>query len=150
MNWQSAEAALRSYIDAGWASSPYAAVPLVYENTLDDPVELFVFVAIEGTYAEKTMFGGPGKRLSLEAGIVFIHAFVPIGTGKVTATALIQQLTDMLELRSIAPGLNTDGGNPPSPTEIGSMSDRGLPTMQPHGNYFRSSGSIPFIVIDSR
>ena len=63
MSWQSAEEALQSYIDAGWASSPYASVPLIYENSLDDPVETYVFVAIEGTYAEKTMFGGPGKRL---------------------------------------------------------------------------------------
>jgi len=149
MTWQTVEDTLRSFIDTGWASSPYASVPLVYENSLDDPVETFVFVAIEGTYAEKSVFGGPGKRISLEAGIVFFHAFVPIGTGKTTSIALVETLTNMLELRSVAPGINMDGGNPPTPVEF-RMYDRDLPRLQPGGNYYRCSGSVPFIVIDTR
>ena len=149
MKWSSAEDALRSHVETGWAASAYSTVPLVWENTLDDPVELFVFIAIEGTYAEKSMFGGPGKRSSLEAGIIFFHAFTPIGSGKVTAVALIETMTEMVELQSIAPGVNTDGGNPPSPVEFGAL-DREIPRLQPHGNYFRCSGSVPFIVIDTR
>lgn len=149
MNWANAEVALRSYIEAGWSASTYAAVPLVWENTLDDPTETFVAVAIEGTYAEKTVFGSPGRRSSIEAGIVFFHAFTPMGSGKPASVAMVETLTTLLELRLVAPGVSTDGGNPPSPLEF-RMSDRGIPSQQPHGNYFRCSGSVPFIVIDTR
>jgi hypothetical protein len=149
MDWLSAELALRAHIETGWATGPYAAVPLVWENTLDDPTDMMVAIAIEGIYGEKTIFGGPGKRTSIEAGIVFYHAFVPIGTNSTDCVAMVEVMTALLELRSIAPGLNMDGGNPPTPVEF-RMSDRGVPTQQPAGNYYRCSGSVPFIVIDTR
>jgi len=150
MDWASAEAALRTHIEAGWAASAYAAVPLVWENTLDDPTETFVAIDIEGTYAEKGIFGSPGLRSSIEAGVIFFHAFTPLGSGKATSIALVETMTNLLELRSIAPGVNMDGGNPPSPVEMRSMYDRDIPRQQPNGNYYRCSGSVPFIVIDVR
>ena len=150
MDWGSAEAALRTHIEAGWAASPYADVPLVWENTLDDPTATFVAIDIEGTYAEKWIFGGPGRRNSIEAGIVFFHAFTPLGSGKATSVSLILAMTGILELRTVAPGVNMDGGNPPSPVEMRSMYDRDIPRQQPSGNYYRCSGSVPFIVIDVR
>ena len=150
MDWSSAEAALRTHIEAGWAASAYADVPLVWENTLDDPTPTFVAIDIEGTYAEKSVFGGPGLRTSIEAGVVFFHAFTPLGSGKTTCIALVQTMTSLLELRSVAPGVNMDGGNPPSPVEGRSMYDRDIPRQQPSGNYYRCSGSVPFIVIGVR
>jgi hypothetical protein len=150
LNWQSAEAALRAYVEAGWAGSIYSTVPLVWENTLDDPADLFVSLAIEGTYADKTVFGNPGKRNSIEAGVLFFHAFTPIGSGKSAALSLVETMTQLLELRAVAPGVNLDGGNPPTPVESRAMTDRALPIPQPHGNYYRCSGSIPFIVLDVR
>jgi hypothetical protein len=150
MDWLSAEAALRAHIEAGWAASAFAAVPLVWENTLDDPTEQFVALDISGTYAEKWVYGSPGRHNSIEAGIVFFHAFTPLGSGKATSIALVETMTMLLELRSVAPGINMDGGNPPSPVEMRSMYDRDIPRMQPGGNYYRCSGSVPFIVIDIR
>ena len=125
------------------------AVPLIWENTLDDPSDTMVAVAIEGIYAEKSIYGGAGKRTSIEAGIIFFHAFVPIGTNTVDCIGMVQTMTAMLELRAIAPGINMDGGNPPSPVEF-RLSDRGVPAAQPAGNYYRCSGSVPFIVLDTR
>jgi hypothetical protein len=150
MDWSSAEIALRAHIEGEWAASPYAAVPLVFENELDDPTETFIVIDIEGTYAEKSIFGSLGLRSSIEAGIVFFHAFTPLGSGKSTSVAMIETMTNLLELRSVAPGINTDGGNPPSPVEVRSMFDRDLPRQQPNGNYYRCSGSVPFIVIGVR
>jgi hypothetical protein len=149
MNWVSAEIALRAHIETEWATTPYASIPLVWENSLDDPGDRMVAVAVEGIYGEKTLYGSPGRRTSIEAGIVFFHAFTPIGSGKLDCISMVETMTNVLELRSVAPGLNMDGGNPPSPVEF-RMSDRGVPTMQPNGNYYRCSGSVPFIVIDAR
>jgi hypothetical protein len=150
MDWVSAHMALRSHIETEWAASPYATVPLVWENTLDDPTEEFIALTIEGTYAEKWMFGGTGKRNSIEAGVIFFHAFTPLGSGNITCLAMVEAMTTLLELRSIAPGLNTDGGNPPTPIEPRSLLDRSITLQQPNGNYYRCSGSVPFIVIDVR
>jgi hypothetical protein len=63
---------------------------------------------------------------------------------------MVEAMTTLLELRSIAPGLNTDGGNPPTPIEPRSLLDRSVTLQQPNGNYYRCSGSVPFIVIDVR
>jgi len=149
MNWSAAETALRSHIETEWAASAYGAVPLVWENTLDDPGPTMMAVAIDGIYAEKSIYGGPGRRMSIEAGIVFFHAFAPLGSGTAACTDMVETMTGLLELRSIAPGLNMDGGNPPSPVEF-RLSDRGVPAQQPNGNYYRCSGSVPFIVLDVR
>jgi hypothetical protein len=150
MNWLSAHVALRAHIETEWAASPYATVPLVWENTLDDPTEQFIALTIEGTYAEKSIFGSPGLRSSIEAGVVFFHAFTPLGSGNTTCLDMVETMTTLLELRSIAPGLNTDGGNPPTPIEPRSMLDRSVTLQQPNGNYYRCSGSVPFIVLDVR
>jgi hypothetical protein len=149
MDWLSAELALREHVETEWAAGPYAAVPLIWANTLDDPSDTMVALAIEGIYGEKTLYGSPGKRTSIEAGIIFFHAFVPIGTNTTDCIGMIETMTALLELRSVAPGVNLDGGNPPSPVEF-RMSDRGVPSSQPNGNYYRCSGSVPFIVIDVR
>jgi hypothetical protein len=149
MDWTSAETALKVHIETEWAAGPYASVPLIWENTLDDPADTMMALAIEGIYGEKTIFGSPGRRTSIDAGIVFFHAFVPLGSGKFNCVSMVEAMTAMLELRSVAPGINMDGGNPPTPVEF-RMTDRGVPTQQPNGNYFRCSGSVPFIVIGVR
>lgn len=150
MDWASAEATLVSYVEAQWAASAYASIPLIWENTLDDPAATFVSATIEGTYTEATVYGSSGKRCVIRAGVVFFHAFTPVGSGRTTAVAMVDTLVRAIELQSIADGLNTDGGNPPSPVEVRSLYDRSLPLPQPQGDYFRCSGSVPFIVIDTR
>jgi hypothetical protein len=150
MDWATAEATLKSFVDAQWAASTYASVPLIWENGLDDPAATFISATIEGTYTETTIFGGPGKRCVIQAGLVFFHAFTPLGSGKTLAVAMVTTLTHAIEIQAIAAGLNTDGGNPPSPIETRGFYDRGMPVQQPGGDYYRCSGSVPFVVIDTR
>lgn len=147
MDWDDAEAAIRAHIEAGWADGSYAAIPLVFENETAPDSGVYMAVNIEGVYADKTIYGSAGKRSSIEGGIVFFHAFVPIGSGKGQAMGAVVALTQMLELQTIGTGINLEGGNPPSPIDHGDSLE---PNPQPGGMYYRCSGSVPFIVIGTR
>ena len=151
MDWLTAETVIRAHIETQWASGAYAAIPLEFDNENGVYAERYVAVSIEGVYAEKTLYGSAGKRSSVEAGVIFFHAFTPTGSGKTEATGAVQAMTTMLELQTLGSGaIKLEGGAPPSPIEYGSEFDRGLPRAQPGGNYYRCSGSVPFVVIDSR
>lgn len=146
MNWPDAEVAIRSLIETEWALTPYAAtMPLAWENENDTPESQFLFVTIEGTFADKTIYGGPGKRSSVEAGLVFYHAFVPVSTGKSLALNAINTMNGILQLQVVQSAIRIEGANPPSPIEM--TPDRDVPRSQPGGMYYRCSGSVPFIVI---
>ena len=149
MIWPDAEAAIRSHIETQWALSTYAAImPLIWENDIpsDHEPDQFIAVSIEGTYAEKTIFGSIGMRSSVEGGIAYFHAFVPVSTGKTTAVGAVYAMTAILELQTIQTDIRLEGGNPPSPAEPTGRRDREIPISQPGGMYFRCSGSVPFIV----
>lgn len=148
MDWPTAEATLKAFVEGQWAASAYAGVPIIWENVLDEPAATFVFATVEGTYTETTVYGT--RRCVISAGVVFFHAFTPLGSGKTQAVSMVYTLTSAIELQAIAAGLNTDGGNPPTPVESRRDLDRGMPYLQPGGDYFRCSGSVPFIVIDTR
>lgn len=143
MNWDAAEAAIKSHIETNWAAGAHAAIPLVFENENASYGTSYMLVNIEGIFAEKGIYGSVGKRSSVEGGIVFFHCYVAAGSGKAAATAPVRALTQMLELQVISSVIDMDGGNPPSPADQG---DPMVPADQPGGNYFRCSGSVPFIV----
>lgn len=147
MLWTDAEAAIRAAIETGWAAGAYAAMPLVFENETPPAAASYMAVSVEGVYADKTIYGSAGKRLAIEAGIVFFHAFVPVGGGKAAATGPVAAMTALLELQSIAGAIQLEGDNPPSPAAPG---DSAVPGEQPGGNWYRCSGSVPFIVIGAR
>ncbi len=148
MLWHEAEAALRAHIEARWAAGVHARVPLFFENDPSEAnPETFVYISIEGVFADKGIFGSVGKRISQEGGIVFIHAFVPGSTGKGEATAMVVELTTALELQVLDGGIYLEGGEPPSPADLGGLN---VPAGQPGGAYFRVSGSVPFVLIGSR
>lgn len=150
MTWSDAETAIRSLIETQWALSSYADVPLVFENENIDaasPPPRFVFVSIDGTYSDKTIYGSVGKRVSSEGGIVFFHAFVPQGEGKSAATGAVVAMTSILELQQLSGGINLEGGDPPSPADPG---DINMPNGLSAGNFYRCSGAVPFTVIGSR
>lgn len=150
MLWDAAEAALRSHVETQWALGAYAATQLLWENETYQPDGKetdFVYLSIEGTYADKGIFGGTGKRSSVEGGIVFFSAFVPQGVGRTRATALVQTMTGILELQLVSTAIYLEGGNPPSPAEA---ADVNIPGIQPGGVYYRVSGSVPFIVTGAR
>ena len=150
MTWSDAEAAIRALIETQWPLSAYAAIPLEFDNENGVFSDRYMYVSVEGVYAEKSIYGGPGMRSSVEAGIVFFHAFVPTGSGKSQAIGAVQAMTAILELQTLSGTIKLEGGAPPSPIEYGAEFDRGLPRAQPGGNYYRCSGSVPFVVIDSR
>ncbi len=151
MNWPDAEAAIVSHIQTQWAASAFAAVDLVFDNENAQPPERFMYVSIEGTFSEKTIYGSVGHRSSVEYGIVFYHAFIPRAEGKTTALEMAQTMAEILELQVLDDDIRLDGAAPPSPVEYDTRTtDRGLPTAQPDGNYYRCTSSVPFIVIDVR
>lgn len=142
MNWLEAEAALRLHIETQWAIGSYASVPLVWENEEETVSESYMMIEIEGVFSEKTIYGSTGKRSSVEAGIVFFHCFVPKNSGKSAAVGPVVTLNSILELQTVSQFIDLEGGNPPSPAQSGSD----VPEPQPEGNYYRCSGSVPFIV----
>lgn len=147
MDWDDAEAAIRSHIETAWSAGGWAYIPLVFENENVPYDERYMLVHVDGVFAEKGLYGSVGKRFSVEGGIVFFHCFVPFGSGKAAASAPVRGLTRMLELQVIASAIDMDGGNPPSPADHG---DPMTPQDQPGGAYYRCSGSVPFIVRGSR
>ena len=150
MLWDAAETAIRAHVVAQWALGAYATTPLTWENERyhpDGEQSAFVYVSIEGTYADKGIFGGSGKRSSVEAGIVYFSAFVPEGEGRSRATGLVKTMTGILELQLVSTSVYLEGGNPPSPADA---TDVNIPGVQPGGVYYRVSGSVPFIVTGSR
>lgn len=151
LNWLDAEIKIRAQIETQWALSAFAAMPLTWENEDIDWGDRYMAVNIEGYYAEKTIYGSVGKRSSIEGGMVYFHAFIPTGSGKRQALAAVLTMSGILELQTIGGRINLAGANPPSPVEIISTRDRELPGMaQPGGNFYRCSGSVPFILIGTR
>jgi hypothetical protein len=147
VTWSDAVTALRAFIEAQWATLPQAAsMPLAWENETGDYNGTFLAVSVEGVTADKTIFGSAGKRSSVLVGIVFLNAFVSTGAGVSAAFAAIDALTALLELQIVAGAIRLEGGAPPSPVEYGER-DRDLAAAQPGGQYWRCSGSVPFVVI---
>lgn len=143
MTWSEAEAAIRTQIETQWALSSYSNLPLAWENENSAYSDRYMAVLIEGIFADKTIYGSAGKRMSIEGGIVFFHAFVPTGEGKTEARGAVEAMTGILELQTISDTIKLEGGNPPSPVEA----DVSIVRAQPGGNYYRCSGSVPFILI---
>ena len=142
MTWDEAEAAIKTYVEVQWAISAYASVRLFWEN-LDwvEGEDRFLYLTIEGLFAEKTIFGSTTKRMSVEHGIVFVHCFVEKGVGKQSALKMLVAMNQILEIKSISSVIDLEGAAPPSPVE-----DDSLIAGRPGGNYFRCSSSVPFIV----
>lgn len=146
MDWHDAEAAIRSHVEEQWALSDFAHIPLVWENEQHAYQVDYMAVIVEGTFADKTIYGSTGKRVSVEGGIVYFHCFVSPGLRKSAATGPVVAMTQILELQVIASAIRLEGGNPPSPVADGPE----VPGDQPGGAYYRCSGSVPFIVIGNR
>lgn len=154
MYWDEVEDDLKAYVAAQWALSAYVSTfPLVYENETQMASHSdFILIHIEGTFVEKTIYGSVGKRSSIEGGIVFFHCFGETGKGKKRILQPIIAMTQILELRQISSFIDLEGANPPTPVYSSQDElDRLLPSVaQPEGNYYRCSGSVPFIVRSSR
>lgn len=162
MLWDGAEATIRAYIEAGWALSPFAStIPLAFENELQPDSARYMVVNIEGTFPEKSGYGavGAGLRYSFEHGIVFFHCFVPSGSGKQSALSPIVTILSIVEFAVLSGAIKFEGATPPSPVETArsggsfddpSPSDALVPAVQPEGQYYRCSASVPFYLAGTR
>lgn len=150
MTWDQALESLRSHVETQWAASAYASTPILWENETYDTDGAggeFVFVSIEGVFADKSIYGSTGKRSSQEGGIIFFSAFVPQGVGTARAMALVGAMTGFLELQYVGTGIYLEGANPASPAD---SSEVNIPGQQPGGMYYRVYASVPFIVVSAR
>jgi hypothetical protein len=146
MNWNDAEDAIRAHVEAAWPLTNFAHIPLVWENEFPGYQNNYMVMIVEGTYADKTIYGSAGKRVSVEGGLVYFHCFVEPGLRKSAALGPVVAMTTILELQTIASAIRLEGGNPPSPVAEGPE----VPDQQSGGVYYRCSGSVPFIVIGNR
>lgn len=143
MNWDAAEAAIRTHIETTWAAGSFAAIPLVWENEQAANSPSYMVVTIEGVDSDKGIYGSVGRRYSIEFGLVIFHCFVPSGWGKAAASAPVRALTQMIQLQCISSAIDMGLGWPPSPTDYGDL----LTTDgQPGGNYYRVSGRVRFAI----
>ena len=151
MDWSTAETAIRSFIETNWALGSFASLPIIWENedaNTSDVPESFVMINIEGTFSDKGIYGSVGKRSGVEGGIIFYHVFVPIGSGKKVAADPVVAMADILQLTTISGVIDCEGANPPSPVYSSRNElDREIVNQnQPSGNYYRCTGSVPFII----
>ena len=147
MLWNEAKAAIKAHISTQWAAGEFSAVQLVFESDIPALPDSYVHITIEGVWADKTIYGSVGKRSSMEGGIVYFHCFAPMVGGDALATEMVDAMTAILELQTISGSINLEGGDPPTPIGHG---DDLASSAQPGGNYYRSSGSVPFISIGTR
>ncbi len=151
MNWTAAETIIRTHIETQWAISEFNHIPLVFENEDETESDFYMGLNIEGTIATKTIYGSVGKRSSIESGLVFMHCFVPIKSGKAAATGPVVAMMGILELQTLSSTIDFYGANPPTPVHYGiDELDREIPMQQPAGSYYRCSSSVPFHIRDVR
>ena len=146
MFWDEMEDVIRSHIETQWALSSYSNIQLVFENETVGPQETYIVIDIQGNFPDKRPYGSVGTRFYQEYGIIYYHCFAPSGDGKQVALKPVMALSAILELQTLANVIELQGANPPTPSE---QSDNLLPNIQPSGNYYRVSASVPFCLIGS-
>jgi hypothetical protein len=85
--------AIRGHLEARWT-----ATPLAWENEAFTPPELAPWVAVEvtGTLYSQASIGADDQASNRwdETGLVFLHVFVPTGTGTAVARQHCRALAD--------------------------------------------------------
>lgn len=149
-SYTAAKAAAKAALVAGWATTTIA-----YQNEVPDPwppvggdgwPAAFVYFEM-ATMAGQTLrgVGVPGDQLSQTNGFIYVHVFVPDGTGEATATQYAETIGEMFRskklyeadgcyLRTWVPRVD-EGGAAGDNSEIAGVNA---------GNYFRVTMSVPF------
>jgi len=155
-SYGAAKAAVKAALEAGWTTTR-----IVYQNEVPaDPwpptavMPGSSFPAMQPwVYFEMTTMPGqtirgvgvPGDHLSQTNGMIFVHVFVPDGTGEATATQYAEQIGELFRakkpyeadgcyLRTWIPRVD-EGGDAGAQSEIAGINA---------GNWFRVSMSVPF------
>lgn len=149
-SYGAAKAAVKAALIAGWTTTTIA-----YQNEVPDP-----WPPVDGdgwpagfVYFEMATMPGqairgvgvPGDHLSQTNGFIYVHVFVPDGTGEATATQYAETIGELFRskklyeadgcyLRTWVPRVD-EGGSAGDNSEIAGVNA---------GNYFRCSMSVPF------
>lgn len=129
MEWDELFEELKVILGAEWELTPVAYQNEGFQAPQDAPWVYLELLPVDGF---TTLFGSPGLRIQSDIGIIAFHVFTPTGTGAGTAFRLARQIGKLLELRTIAPGVETEG------RALG-----GAASSDDEGNWFRVSASVP-------
>jgi hypothetical protein len=96
--------AIKNFLTAIWT-----AVPLVFENEnydLPDDPSPYVYVEISGNLYAQQSIGATSSVSNLwrEQGLLWIHVFVPSGTGSLLARQYAKQIADLFRGKELLSG----------------------------------------------
>ena len=151
-SYTAAKAAAKAALVAGWTTTRIAyqnEVPADPCPPVDGSGWLTAFVYFEmATMPGQAIrgVGVPGDHLSQTNGFIYVHVFVPDGTGEATATQYAETIGELFRAKVLyEPG---DGCYlrtwVPRVDEGGAAGDNGEIAGVNAGNYFRCSMSVPF------
>lgn len=94
--------AIRTYLEANWSDTP-----LLFENEPDaeiipDPPAPWVAVEVTGQFLKQIEIGSPGSNTWLEQGVLWLHCFVPIGSGSLVARQHLKNLANLFRDKTVA------------------------------------------------
>jgi hypothetical protein len=129
MGWHQVLAAVRALLAAD-----FPGVPIAYQNeSFAAPDGLsWAYLELLPVGGDTTLFGSTGLRVRAADGLIAAHVFVPTGTGADVGFQLAEQLGEILQLRTLAAGVETGGYEL---SGAGSGDDE--------GNYFRTGLTVP-------
>lgn len=95
MNFESCRNSIESYLNTQWLASSWSAIPIIWDNTIDD---------VDGSKLKPFIFDGESEQTSLGAqgchrryGILIIQVFIPINTGTDVIEKYCDTLTNMFK-----------------------------------------------------
>lgn len=127
--------AVRTYLQGAWTTTP-----LVFENEREDNVQdaaAWVYVEASGTIYDQASIGAGSQTANRyrEYGTIFLHVFVPAGTGSTTARTYAKQLADLFR------GLELNAGS----LVFRAISIGAGEIGDDNGKYFRVSVSADYV-----
>jgi hypothetical protein len=129
MQWHELLTRLQAILAAEWT-----ATSVVFQNeqsqaTYGLPWLYFELLPVS---SDTTLFGSAGRRIRSAEGLIAGHVFVPTGTAATDGFQIAEQLGALLQLRTLAPGV-----------ECGGYELAGAGSGDDEGNWFRIGVTIP-------
>jgi hypothetical protein len=132
MQWHEVLTAVRALLAA---ELPGTLIAWQNENFTAPYGDPWIYAELLPVTASSSHFSSPGLRIYSAQGLIAAHVFVMTGTGAGAAFALAEQLGQILQLRTISPGVETGG------YEVS-----GATSADDEGNYFRVGVTVPLAI----